>query len=579
MRLMLRKSVWHVLLFLLAMGSLAFVGQPEDRQGREAQSARVDELFAPWNRPDSPGCAVGVIKDGRFIYKRGYGMANLEHHIPISPTTVFRIGSTSKQFTAATVVLLAQRGKLSLDDDIRKYLPEMPDYGTPITIRHLIHHTSGIRDYLTLMDLAGMRPDDFYTDEEVLDLLARQRELNFKPGDEFLYSNSGYFLLSLIVKRATGKSLRELARELIFEPLGMNHTHFHDDHTMIVENRASGYAPKEGGGFKISMTTLDMVGDGGLFTSVEDLFRWDQNFYHPQVGGRALIDQLLTPGTLNDGKTLDYAFGLRLGEYKGLRMISHGGAFVGFRAEMIRFPEQRFSVICLCNLSTINPSRLARQVADIFLADQMKPEAKATGAGERPSVRLSERELNAMTGAFYDPETGAVWQISAAEGVLIARVGRRRFRLMPVTRWRFRAMNAPVHIEVRFEERSGAAPSRLRVHVEGRRPVVLERVRLVSPTPDALRKYVGTYFSEELQVGYNVVLKDGRLYLRHENKYKYSPRDPLQPTLADWFTVSGLRLHFLRDERGNITAFTMNTDRVKHLRFVRRPRVNVRTER
>ena len=204
----------------------------------------VDKLFSEWDKSDSPGCALGVIKDGQLIYKRGYGMANLEHGIPITSRSVFRIGSTSKQFTAMCVVLLEEERKLSLDDDIRKHIPGMPDYGHSITIRHLLHHTSGIRDYLTLLSLAGERDDDFLVDGEVVDLIARQKELNFKTGDEYLYSNSGYFLLSVIVKRVTGKSMRVYAEENIFKPLRMMNTHFHDDHTMVVKNRAAGYLRK-----------------------------------------------------------------------------------------------------------------------------------------------------------------------------------------------------------------------------------------------------------------------------------------------------------------------------------------------
>jgi CubicO group peptidase (beta-lactamase class C family) len=263
----------------------------------DAITDKVDSLFAPWNKPDSPGCALGIIKDGKLIYKRGYGMANLEYGIPITSQSVFRIGSTSKQFSAMCMVLLEEEGKLSLDDDIRKYIPELPEYETPITIRHLLHHTSGIRDYLTLMTLAGEREDDFFTNEEVVGFLARQMELNFKPGEEHLYSNSGYFLLSVITKRITGESMSIYAEKNIFEPLGMENTHFHDNHTSIVRNRASGYLPREEGGFQISMTTLDMIGDGGIFTCVDDLLLWNQNFYNNRLGeGRQeLINKMITP--------------------------------------------------------------------------------------------------------------------------------------------------------------------------------------------------------------------------------------------------------------------------------------------
>ncbi|MBA3693269.1 MAG: serine hydrolase, partial [Acidobacteria bacterium] len=231
----------------------------------EPLKVKVDALFAQWDKPDSPGCALGVIKDGNFIYKRGYGMANLDYNIPISPNTSFYIASTSKQFTAASIALLAREGKISLDDDIRKYLPEIPQYQSPITIRHLVYHTSGIRDYLDLTGLAGRHTEDVNTDDDFIKFIARQKNLNFKPGERYLYSNSGYFLLSQIVKRASGKSLRAFTDENVFKPLGMVNTRFHDDRSEIIKNRATGYFPRKGGGFSVLITNFDGVGDGGLF--------------------------------------------------------------------------------------------------------------------------------------------------------------------------------------------------------------------------------------------------------------------------------------------------------------------------
>jgi CubicO group peptidase (beta-lactamase class C family) len=358
-------------------------------------------------------------------------MANLEHNIPLTPKSVFRIGSTSKQFTAVCMALLEEEGALSLDDSLRKFLPQMPEYAEEITIRHLIHHTSGFRDYLTLAEIAGIRDDDYFTDAEVVDLLARQKELNFRPGEEHLYSNSGYFLLSQIVKKASGKSLREYAEEKIFQPLGMTNTHFHDDHTRIVKNKASGYAPKKGGGFVISMTTLPMTGDGGVFTSVEDLFLWDQNFYDNRLGnsGQALIEKIQTPGVLNNGEKLDYAFGLVVSEYKGLKMVSHGGSFVGFRADMIRFPEQRFSVILLANLSTFNPSVMAIRIADVYLADlfKEKSEDKKKHEPEKPKfIEISEveptpKELRTYVGKYYSEELDTAYFLRFKNGKLFMR--------------------------------------------------------------------------------------------------------------------------------------------------------------
>ncbi len=347
--------------------------------GADELTNKVDKIFSKWDSTVSPGVALAIIKDGKIIYKRGYGMANLDHNIPITPKTVFRIGSTSKQFAAFCIALLEEQGKISFDDDIRKYLPEMPEYNYPITIRHIIHHTSGLRDSDQLMALAGRHFGDFITQEDMLKILARQKEINFNPGDEFLYSNAGYVLMVDIVKRVSGKSLRDFAEENIFKPLNMTNTLFKDDHTMIIKNRATGYSPGENGDYRVHISMGDYVGDGGLFTTVEELYHWDQNFYNNKLGkgGQELIEQVLTPGVLNNGNKLNYAFGLIVTKYNGLKLIRHAGGFVGFRAEMIRLPEHKFSVICLANMSTISPQKLCNKVVDIYLAKYFKEEKKA----------------------------------------------------------------------------------------------------------------------------------------------------------------------------------------------------------
>lgn len=534
---------------------------------------QVDRLFKTWDKPDSPGCALGVIKDGLFIYKRGYGMANLEYSIPLTSRSVFRIGSTSKQFTAMCIALLEEQGKISVDDSIRKYFPEMPEYANTVKIRHLLHHTSGIRDYLTLWSIAGERNDDFFIDPEVVALIARQKELNFNPGEEFLYSNSGYFLLSEIVKKVTGKSMGVFAEEYIFKPLGMKNTHFHDNHTLIVKNRASGYAPLRGGGFRISMTTLGMIGDGGVFTCVDDLLMWDQNFYNNKLGkgGQELIDRVLTPGKLNNGEELDYAFGLGIGEYKGLKMISHGGAFVGFRADMIRLPEQKFSVICLANLNRINPSQLARKVADVYLADQFKEDVIEKEPLSKPRfIKLSEAELKEKTGAFRNPKTGTIWKISLKKGKLEVYTFLYRFSISPVSKRKFLSIDARVELEIEFDKKAKKKSIIIRVKREGREPYTLEPVVLVSPTAEELEELVGEYYSDELQVAYRLELKDGKLFLVHENPYKDYPDSPLEPTLRDNFMISGMQIQFFRNQENEVESFAVNAGRVKNIRFVRK---------
>ncbi|HSR51246.1 MAG TPA: serine hydrolase domain-containing protein [Acidobacteriota bacterium] len=406
---------WKLILTVLAfLWTLPAWAGPSDIPASE-----IDAVFAAYDKPDSPGCALGLIRDGELVYSRGYGQANLEYGIPLSSKSVFRIGSTSKQFTAAAIFLLEQDGRLSLDDDIRKHVPELPAYQAPVTIRHLVHHTSGIRDYLTLMSLAGLRDADFYTDEEVIAMLARQKELNFAPGEEHLYSNSGYFLLAEIVKRASGKSLREFAAERIFTPLGMKNSHFHNDYQMIVPNRASGYARRPEGAFRISMTTLEMIGDGGVFTSIEDLLLWDRNFYSRKVGGDALFERQHETGRLNDGESLTYAGGLTVAKYRGLPTVRHGGAFVGFRAELLRFPEQRLSIACLCNLAQTRPSDLANQVADIVLQDEFTEPKSGPGprserdaeAQQEPSWRPDRDALAAFAGRYHSPELDSTLEV------------------------------------------------------------------------------------------------------------------------------------------------------------------------
>lgn len=412
-----RLKVLFIALFLLIFISAALADKKKDE---------VDRLFSQWDKPDTPGCGLAIIKDGKMIYERGYGSANLEYGIPIKPNSVFYVGSDSKQFVAMSIAILAKDGKLSLDDDVRKSIPELPDYGTPITIRNLIHHTSGLRDYLTLLDIAGIDFGAFH-EEDVLELIARQKELNFKPGEECLYSNSGYFLLGIIVKRASGKTLRQFTEEKIFMPLGMKDSHFHDDYTQLIKNRAWGYFPAGRGGYRNFISTFDCVGSGGLYTTVEDLFLWDQNFYHCRVGGKELISLMETLGELNNGKKLDYAFGLVVGSYKGLKTVSHAGALGGFKACMVRFPEQSFSVICLSNLSSFDPTKLSFQVADIYLANTFKEEKKQALKEkfinlpeEKPKEKWAppQKQLEEYQGEYFSEELQVTFKLASKEGKL-----------------------------------------------------------------------------------------------------------------------------------------------------------------
>ncbi len=529
---------------------------------------KVDAIFSEWDKPDSPGCALAVIRDGEIVYKRGYGYANLEYDIPITTTTVFDIGSTSKQFTALCIVLLAKQGKLSLDDDVKEYLPEIPQYEPPITIRHLIHHTSGIRDYLTLMDLAGMRYENEYPDNEIISLICQQKELNFEPGEEYLYTNSGYLILAEIVKRVSGTSLREFAEEWIFNPLGMKKTHFHDDFTEIVKDRAIGYSPKDENGYKIDMSIFDVVGDGCVYTTVEDLYLWDQNYYHNTIGGYGdeLIEEITMTGHLNNGDLLDYAFGLVVKEYKGLRMVLHGGAWAGYRSDMIRLPEKRFSVICLANLRTVNATGLAKKVADLYLADEfIEHRDKKGGHDEVQPIELPSMEIESVVGFYRNLKTGTIWELSYVDEKLFAEVFGMRFQLVPTSPFIFRAIGIPFDVSIEYDPQSVNDPIQMQVSVEESDPEHLRRIETEEISVDGLREYEGKYYCEELDVNYKLSIEDDKLLVVR----KGAPEETIKPIRKDLFKGSRFSLQFIRDEEMMIVGFELGADRVKKLRFAR----------
>jgi len=377
---------------------------------------QVDAIFAKWDKPDSPGCVLAVIQNGRIVYKRGYGMADLERNVPITPEFLFDLGSTGKQFTATVIAILENQGLLSLDDSLRKYVPEMPAYAKEITIRHLIYHTSGLRDYITLMMMAGLPFENFYPEEALLDLIVRQRRLNFDPGEEYLYSNSGYFMLGIVAQRVTGKHLTELIREYIYEPLGMTRSTFNKDHRPIVEKRALSYIQSEGGDIKNEVSLTGGLGDSPVYSNVEDLFLWDKNFYANRLNLAQpdLIEILQTQGKLNDGTLLKYAFGLEISSYRGLGTVSHGGSWAGYRSELLRFPGQKFSVICLCNLASMMPEELARRVADVYLEREFNLPAVEVQQ-EQPETNnktFDPVSLELYTGKYHSPEINTDYILS-----------------------------------------------------------------------------------------------------------------------------------------------------------------------
>ena len=443
-------------------------------------SRRVDDLFRQWTSTESPGASVLVVRDGKVVHARGYGMANLEHGVPNRPDTVFDIASVSKQFGAMAIALLEADRRLSLDDSVRKYIPEVPDFGSPITLRHLVHHTSGVRDWPGTLAIAGWSFEDVVSFRQILRMAFHQRDLNFKPGDAYVYSNTGYNLLAEVVARVSGRPFRQFCDERIFKPLGMTHTHFHDDHTEVVANRADSYRPGNGGKFRHAVSNLTALGSSSLFTTIEDLAKWIENYQaaSPIVGGREVVDRLHERGRLNSGTTIAYAFGQSVGEYRGLKSIAHSGSWAGYRSVLQRFPDQRFAVVILANTATMNPTMLAQQIADLYLADRLGPAAAAPApplAAATQPWEPTAAELQAFAGEYRSEELKTSYVLEVRDGRLVAthfRTGDFIFRPSQPDRF-----DAPLFSQVQFLRSAGGGVEAFTSTSDRVRNLRFERVR------------------------------------------------------------------------------------------------------
>lgn len=533
------------------------------------ESAAVDSIFAKWEIPNSPGGAVGIVKEGKLIYAKGYGLANLEYGKPNSPTSVFRIGSTSKQFTAACIVLLAEQGKLSYDEKLSKFFPEFPEYADNISVIHLLNHSSGIRDYLTLSYLAGLGVDDFFTDQDVMKWLINQSETNFSPNEEYLYSNSGYWLLGQIVKKVSGRDMADFARENLFRPLEMNNTHFHNDHSQIVKNRASGYAPTKDG-YKISMTTLDMIGDGGIFTTVEDLKIWDDNFYKSAVLNANFWKDMTTPLILINGDTLQYAKGIEWGNYKGLKTLSHGGAFVGFRTQMIKFPAQELSIIILANRSDANPTSKAFQIADIMLKDQFepaKPRGHKTSSLKVADKIVSTSQLEKICANYWNEQSSFSAKIYLKQDTLRYFFSKNwEKKLVPISKTKFKILGVADETILTFSKDDDGRNHMSLKRGEGA-PMKFVEFKPVSYTASDLKRFVGTFYSPELNVSYDLKMKAGGLML-YLNGREISAMRPIKVNLFRNQNFGVFK--FSKNLVGQIGGFDLTHGRVKNLRFVKK---------
>jgi CubicO group peptidase (beta-lactamase class C family) len=462
------------------------------------------------------------------------------------------MGSVSKQFTAAGILLAAEQGYLSLDDDVRKYIPELPDYGHVITLRQMIHQTSGLRDFFTLFDLSGHDEAAFYSPEEIFKIVVRQKGLNNIPGDEWIYSNTNYFLLGIVVRRATKKSLSEFARENMFQPLAMSHTLFYDDRTLVVPGRVAAYDSAPHDSFRVDWSTsFAVVGSGGLMSTVDDLLLWDKNFYANRLGKGTLVQEMQTPGVLNNGNNISYAMGLDLGSYRGLPIVEHGGGLFGYRTELLRFPEQKFSVICLCNVANAEPENLARQVADIYLSDRLQPGASAlnlSSKGDFPDPAT-------FAGKYLDSRTHLIYTFSASNGNLIAwgavlrRINTNQFYDLGSNVITFESSKNTIHAKLDIKGETYFSGSKI------------QELHLGKPV---LASYAGQFRSTELDAVYGLSLEKDTLTLRNRD----NPPQKLTPIAQDEFDAGDLgRLVFERDSGGRVFGFRVFTQDVRGIPF------------
>jgi CubicO group peptidase (beta-lactamase class C family) len=532
-----------------------------------AQVADIEKLLQAHTNRATPGCAIAIIKDGEIIYERGYGCANLQYGTPITPLTVFNVASAAKQFTAMSILLLAKDGKISLDDEVRKYVREVPDYGKVITLRHLMHHTSGLRNYEDLIDMAAWRPEDVHTREHMLHIISRQKELNFAPGERYLYCNTGYILLAEIVARVSGQSFREFTDRNIFKPLGMTNTHFHDSHTFIVTNGAASYSSDGSGSFRNAFMNSSVVGGGGLYSTARDLIKWLKNFDDGRVGGRDVLKQMHERGVLNNGKTISYGGGLSIDRYKGVEIVGHGGGTAGWRSDTIRFPSQGVGLVLLGNVDTVDNYELPRRIAEVFLKTQHGPETNS-----RPS-RVIQPDTVALEAYVGDYELqDVVVTVRVDNKKLLARArGQPEVELVAESENRFLIQEN--QSRVWFEGNDTGKATRLILEQDGERHAA---PRVVLLQPEELTKriadYTGEYSSDELETSYTVKVRNNELIVMHPRLGEAS----VTPTrIADkfqgeaWFSF---HVAFTRDKAGTVTGFRLSTHRTRNVLFQRRAR-------
>jgi YD repeat-containing protein len=503
--------------------------------------ASVDSIFARWNSTHSPGCGVGVAQNGRVLLTRGYGMANLETGTPITPATIFESGSVAKQFTATAVWLLAMEGRLRIDDPVRRYLPEFPEYERPITVRHLLTHTSGLRDWSNLVAAGGWpRGERAYTQADLLDVVYRQKALNYPVGEYYSYTNSGYAVAVALIERVSGKPFEQFTQERIFRPLGMNNTSWRTDFTTVVPGRAQAYS-RDGNEWHLDTPYENVVGPGGMLTTVGDWLIWNEALTKNTLrAGHG--DSLSRRMHLNSGREISYAFGLTVTQYRGIPEIGHSGSTGGYTTYLARYPDRgSLSIAVMCNFAQANPGAYMRQIADRVVTDFPRPSALDT-------TRVDSAALVRFAGVYRSARTNATFEITPASV--------RNARSLPDGSYWI----VPNGARWRFELDAGGKPRLLTITQRDGDAVLYTYAgaEFWRPAPVDLRAFEGQYRSDE--VGATSTLKVVGDLLTISRRPGVA--NALQPAYRDAFTRGGTTYWFTRDANGRVTALHVSEARM-----------------
>ncbi|TDK47966.1 serine hydrolase domain-containing protein [Algoriphagus formosus] len=528
------------------------------------QVAAIDSVFRKWNQPGMPGGSVAVMQDGRVLYSKAFGLASIDFGVPNSPNTLFNIASVSKQFTAMAIVRMAEKGLLSLDDEVQKYLPEVPDFGQPITFRHLIHHSSGLRSVHDMLGLAGWRGDDLRTNEDVFRFVTLQKDLNYPVGERFGYCNTGYVLMALVVEGLSGKSFAEWIKNEVFDPLGMTHTYVEDNYTRVIPGNAFSYYHSQGAIFERAMDYWNYTGAGNIHSTTEDLLYWAKNLYRPTPGWENAFEQIKEVGIYSNGQPSNYAFGLFVDEFNGHKRIHHSGSIGGFRAQLATFPESRLSIVMLSNYSSSNLGQRLTRLSEIILGTDLSSQDQSiVKAKEADALESNDSKL--FVGKYWDTYEKQLIQILAGDSGIVAKVGESEFLLNHLGNGTF-AFPKSDGRELRFEIEEGEVNgARLLSKEEIINPLILLGENAFSVAD--LENFEGEFYSEELQTSY-------WFSVNGEGLVAYHPRHgeiPLERLTANAFRGSWpvLTVEFFPDSEGKVKQVKLSNGRVKNLRLSR----------